>query len=340
MLTRPTPLDLTCWPGDGPGPQGSRRLRRPLREPRRGSAGPTETAPGNHNGPVAATHVTGHGADHGDQRDLGRATGPRDRPGRAPAGPAVRRGLGQGGAPPDHPDHRRRGHRHLGGLPAARPAARGDPVDPHRRLHRPRPQPVGQLPAAAPVPAGQRRRRGPGRRRVGLRRPARPVGLPTGELADPRGRTAPHHGRPGPKGPRLAGPHPPEVPSPLLGPEERPQAEDGGQPPRRARPSTSAPTWPKGVLSTLLAITTIAFLTLFMLLAGPQPAAGLPRQHADRPSGDGGGHRPPGVEVGDRPTCSAPSPCRCSSGWWSSSPCSSWGFPSPSSSGCGWPWWP
>ena len=228
---------------------------------------------------------------------LDRGVGPDAPTARAP----VRGGLGQGRPAPDHPGRRRRGHRHLGAVPPDRAAARGHPVDPDRRLHRPGAQPGGQLPPTAPLPAGAR--------------PSACVfamaalifagllglfGYPLVNSLTHVAKQPADHGQPGAEGPRLAGPHPPALPPAVVGPEERPQARDGGQEPEQTGPAARAPTWPAPPSRPSSSLFTIAFLSLFMLLEAPRIRAGLlgtmrPDRRADRR-----GHRPPGLPPGHR----------------------------------------
>jgi hypothetical protein len=106
----------------------------------------------------------------------------------------------------------------------------------HRRLHRPGPQPGGGRAPAPPVPPGGGRRCRLCRRRPGLHGPAGPLRLSARQLPHPCGRASADHGRPGPAGPRLAGPHPAAVRAPGVGPEKRPPPQAGGPQPGQARP--------------------------------------------------------------------------------------------------------
>ncbi len=96
----------------------------------------------------------------------------------------------------------------------------------------------------------------------------------------------------------------------------------------------------KAVFSTILALTTIGFLSLFMLLEAPNLRRGfLGTMRPDRRQiVEDIAHRV--SRSGDLLRARHHRPVGCCSAWWSWSPCSSWGCPSPCSSGCGWRWWP
>ena len=77
----------------------------------------------------------------------------------------------------------------------------------------------------------------------------------------------------------------------------------------------------KAVFSTILALTTIAFLSLFMLLEAPRAADRPARHHEPELRGDGDGRVGDGVPLGDGLRARDRRPWACSSGWWSWSPC-------------------
>ena len=108
-------------------------------------------------------------------------------------------------------------------------------MDPDRRVHLRRAQPVGGAPAASWPSPGQRGRTGVRRRDRGVLRVARTPRVPAGQLADPRRGAAAHHGRPSGEGPWLARARAQAARSPVVGAEERAQAEDLRARPRQAR---------------------------------------------------------------------------------------------------------
>ncbi len=245
----------------------------------------------------------------------------------------------EGRAASDHPHHRRRGHRHLGGLPADRPAARGDPVDPHRRLHRRRPQPGRRPPPAPPLPphpgGGPRLSGGRGR----LRRPAGAVRLPADQLAVPLRRPAADHGPPAREGARAPGPPPPAAAPVELGAEELPEDPDGRAEPGQAGPQHRHQPGPGRLLHP--AVPDDHRLPVALHPArGPEPAGRLPQSALPRAARPGGGGGPGGVEV-DHPLRArhggALLPLRRGRLRHPGDPeralrVRSWG--------CGWPWWP
>ncbi len=213
----PPGSNLTCWLRGGPGGQedGNRPRpggRRQWRRPKGGHARPSRIG--------AGEPGDGPPASHRGERDGLRTPRPRDRTRRATTRPALRGGVGQGRPVTHHPRRGRRGHHHLGPLPAHRPAQRSDPLDLHRRLPRPGAQPGGQFPPAAPLSPRVGHRPRVRRRRAGIHRPARVVRLSLGELAHPRGQEPAQHGPATPEGPWLAGPHSAALPPAVVGAEE------------------------------------------------------------------------------------------------------------------------
>ncbi len=71
-----------------------------------------------------------------------------------------------------------------------------------------------------------------------------------------------------------------------------------------AKPALSGTNLAKAVASTILAVTTIGFLTLFMLLEAPKLRQGVPRDHAARPAPDQSRTSPTGCPARSPPTCS------------------------------------